>query len=92
MQVKIFQFNNFIENTFLVWDETNECIIIDPGNSSEQENNFMQKHIDDNNLKPVAVLNTHCHIDHILGIDFLQKTYGIEFWANEKDQYLLDPQ
>ncbi len=90
MQVKTFHFNKFIENTYLIWDETNECIIIDAGNSTEQENIFLQKHIDENNLKPVAALNTHCHIDHILGIEFLQKTYGIEFWANKKDQYLLD--
>jgi len=90
MQVKTFHFNKFIENTYLIWDETNECIIIDAGNSTEQENIFLQKHIDEKNLKPVAALNTHCHIDHILGIEFLQKTYGIEFWANKKDQYLLD--
>jgi len=90
MQIKTFHFNKFIENTYLVWDETNECIIIDAGNSTDQENVFLQKHIDENNLKPVAVLNTHCHIDHILGIIFLQEKYGIEFWANKNDQYLLD--
>lgn len=89
MKIKIFQFNNFVENTYLVYDQTGECVIIDAGNSTEKENAFLQKHIDTDELKPVALINTHCHIDHIPGIDFLQKTYGVEFWANKKDEYLL---
>ena len=83
--------NAFAENTYIVYDEpTLECAIIDPGCYSTEERAAITSQIADLNLRPVMVINTHCHIDHILGVNFLKKTYGIPFAANTADQYLLD--
>ncbi|MES2486336.1 MAG: MBL fold metallo-hydrolase, partial [Bacteroidota bacterium] len=65
--VKAFQNNPFQENTYLLYDETGECVIIDPGMETATEQNTVVNFIKNNNLKPVLLLNTHCHIDHILG-------------------------
>ena len=75
MKLKSFTFNQFYENTFIVSDSTNDCIIIDPGCYSNDEKNIL-KYIEDNNLNPVKLINTHCHIDHILEINS-QPLHGI---------------
>ncbi|MBN2662065.1 MAG: MBL fold metallo-hydrolase [Bacteroidales bacterium] len=89
MQIKQLTFNAFFENTYIVFDETNEAIIIDPGMNSDRENQKIVDFINKNNLKPVKIVNTHCHIDHILGIDFLKETYLIECYSGKNDEYLL---
>jgi len=87
----IFQFNSFQVNTFVIWNERKECIIIDPGCLSEKECKILTRFIDDNQLKPVRLLNTHYHIDHILGNKFVKNHYqlpveahqaGRAFWEN----------
>jgi hydroxyacylglutathione hydrolase len=80
-------FNPFQENTYVVADEANSCIIIDPGCSNDTERNKLIKTIQENKLKPVRLLNTHCHIDHIPGNKFVCDTYGLlpEFHELELD-------
>jgi glyoxylase-like metal-dependent hydrolase (beta-lactamase superfamily II) len=70
-------FNAFQENTYLIHDETGECVIIDPGCSDAAEQRELDHFISQNNLKPVAHLYTHCHIDHVLGINHVFSTYGL---------------
>lgn len=89
MQVKQLVFNAFLENTYVIFDGTKEAIIIDPGMNSDAENKKMVDFINQNNLKPVKIVNTHCHIDHVLGIDFLKETYSIECFSGKNDEYLL---
>ena len=67
IQVQSFQFNPFQENTFLVYDQDKNCVIIDPGCYEVQEENELFGFIETHQLKPIALLNTHAHIDHILG-------------------------
>ena len=67
MKIKSFTFNPFQENTYLVYDETGECIIFDPGNSNEQEHAELVSKIESLNLRPVRLINTHCHLDHVFG-------------------------
>jgi glyoxylase-like metal-dependent hydrolase (beta-lactamase superfamily II) len=81
--VKCFTFNPFQENTYLVYDETNTCVIIDPGMYHKAEEEALQDFIENNYLKPVLLLNTHCHIDHIFGNRFVKDTYDIPFYAHE---------
>ena len=76
--VKFFQNNPFQENTYLLYDETGECAIIDPGMDTATEQNAIVNFIRDNNLKPVLLLNTHCHIDHVLGNKFMLDQYGLK--------------
>lgn len=90
MQVNTLIFNDFSENTYVIFDETNEAVIIDPGCFYEKEKNALVQYFERKNLKPVKIINTHCHIDHVLGVDFLKEKYGIEFYASKKDEYIFD--
>ncbi|TXB65925.1 MBL fold metallo-hydrolase [Vicingus serpentipes] len=80
-----FTFNGFQENTYLLYDETKECVIIDPGCYSNTEQQELVDFIEKEGLKPVKLLNTHCHIDHILGNNFVSKTFNIGLEMHEKD-------
>ena len=77
IQVKSFTCNPYQENCYLLFDETHECVIIDPGMYTGDEQNALLKFIAENKLKPVLLLNTHCHIDHVLGNKFVYDTYGL---------------
>lgn len=77
IQIKSFAFNPYQENTYILFDESLECAIIDPGVYSGDEQNLVLKFIAENKLKPVLLLNTHCHIDHVLGNKFIYDTYGL---------------
>ena len=90
MKLKSFTFNQFYENTFIVSDSTNDCIIVDPGCYSNDEKNILKKYIEDNNLNPVKLINTHCHIDHILGNKFVAKTWGLNLETHQNDIELLE--
>lgn len=77
IKVKSFVCNPFQENTYLLYDESGECAIIDPGMYTGSEQNEVTKFISENQLKPSLLLNTHCHIDHVLGNKFISDTYGL---------------
>ena len=77
ISIKSFTFNPYQENTYILYDETLECIIIDPGMYTGEEENSVLRFITDNKLKPVMLLNTHCHIDHVLGNKWICDTYGL---------------
>lgn len=92
MTVKSFIFNPFSENTYLLYDETLECVIIDPGCSNLAEQNELLDFIEENRLKPVALVNTHCHIDHVLGNAFIHEHFGLELQAHAGEKIVLDMQ
>ncbi len=89
LSVHSFTFNPFQENTYIIANEHNDCWIIDPGMSDGNEENELVNFIQSKNLKPQAIINTHAHIDHILGIDFLVKKYNIPFYLHEKEYPIL---
>jgi hydroxyacylglutathione hydrolase len=78
-------FNPFQENTYIIEDETKECVIIDPGCSNDKERNQLLLTIQAHGLTPVRLLNTHCHIDHFPGNKFVCDTYNLlpEFHETE---------
>jgi len=78
MYIKRFEVNPVSENTYLLYDETKEALLIDCGLSSESENAVLQSFIKENELKLKILLNTHLHFDHALGNHFIHKTYGIK--------------
>lgn len=78
MQIEIFTFNPFEENTYVLYDETLQCIIIDPGCYDADERAELANFIESSNLKPVALLNTHCHIDHVLGNSFIANKFKLQ--------------
>jgi len=77
LKVHSFVFNAFQENTYVVYDENGLCAIIDPGISNRDEELSFTSFIKQNRLKPVALYNTHCHIDHVLGNHFIYEEYGL---------------
>jgi len=77
IHVQAFTFNPYRENTYVLYDHTKECIIIDPGMYGGEEQTTLVKFITENELKPVRLLNTHCHIDHVLGNKFIYDTYTL---------------
>lgn len=81
-EIKKLTFNPFQVNTFLLWDNTKECAIIDPGCYDEDEKSELRKFIEKNGLKPVVLINTHSHIDHIVGNEFVKQTWGLRVMAH----------
>jgi glyoxylase-like metal-dependent hydrolase (beta-lactamase superfamily II) len=90
LNIETFTFNPFRENTYVVSDDTGECVIIDAGNYSAAEDKMLAEYVRSNNLKPVAAINTHGHVDHILGVAEVTDTYGIPFALNPMDKFLVD--
>ena len=88
--IKTFVFNAFQENTYVIYDDSNECVVIDPGCSNDEERNELDKYINTLTLKPVAMVNTHCHVDHVLGCRYVKDKYKVPFYVNEADKFLLD--
>lgn len=88
IQIKTFIFNPFQENTYLLYDETKEAVVIDPGCYNNQEEDELVSFINDNELKLVRLLNTHCHIDHVLGNRFVKEKFNLQLEANKEDEIL----
>jgi hydroxyacylglutathione hydrolase len=70
-------FNGFQVNTYILSDETKECVIVDAANYEQRENQKLADFIEKNGLKPVLHINTHCHVDHVLGGAFVEEKYGL---------------
>jgi len=83
-------FNPFQENTYILSDETNECVIIDPGCYTHEEHSRLMALIEGYDLKPVKLINTHCHIDHVLGNYFVAKEYNLELGIHKLDLPTLE--
>lgn len=90
MQIQSFTFNPFDENTYIVYDETKECVIVDPGCYMDEEKQELIAFIEEKKLSPVILLNTHCHVDHIFGNKFLFEKYGLLPVCNRLELKLLD--
>jgi len=78
IKIKKFTFNPVRENTYVLFDETNDCVIIDPGMYDSEEQNEFHRFIKDNSLNPVLLLNTHCHYDHVFGNKFVFDNWGLK--------------
>jgi len=87
--VKIYTFNPFQENTYIVYDDSGEGIIIDPGCSNASERKWLSQGIKSLGIQPVRLINTHCHIDHILGNRFVADEYGLELEIHEGELPIL---
>ena len=90
MKIACLTFNPIQENTYLLWDDTSECVVIDAGNSSPREDAALDDFIARHGLKPVLAANTHGHFDHTLGVEHLKQRYGIPFALSSKDCFLVD--
>jgi Zn-dependent hydrolases, including glyoxylases len=87
--VKYFTFNPVQENTYILYNEQKECCIIDPGCYFPEEEQTLKSAIESEGLKPVLLLNTHCHLDHIFGNRFVAATWGLELHIHELEKPVL---
>lgn len=90
IQIKTFYFNDLRECTYVLWDSTNECVIVDPGCHTQVEKDRLAKFIEETGLKPVKLLNTHGHFDHIMGNAFVVKKWSIKTYIHPLDKPHLE--
>jgi len=83
-KVKVFAFNPYQVNSYVISDETKECIIIDGSCGKKEEFEQLDKYIKSEGLKPVMLVNTHAHIDHIIGNFTICNTYSIPLAAHKE--------
>lgn len=89
IQVATFIFNAFGENMYLLYDDTKACVIIDPGCYDQGERYELDEFISSKGLKVERLINTHCHIDHVLGVAHIQRAYGVTLEAHELELPIL---
>ena len=90
LSVKCFTFNPVQENTYVVFNEKDACCIIDPGCYFGNERRSLEEFIDEEQLSPKFLLNTHCHLDHVFGNKFVHDRYGLTLHLHEKEKEVLD--
>ncbi len=81
--------NPLQENSLLVSDETGECVFVDAGFSSKAERAEVAAFVERMGLMPVMLVNTHCHFDHLWGVEHLRHTWSIPFVHHRADARLL---
>lgn len=90
LSIKKFTFNAFQENTYLLYDESKSAVIIDPGCSNATEERELINFIDNEGLTIVHLINTHCHVDHVLGLNFIADKFNISAQFHELDLPVLE--
>lgn len=89
LKIRSFVFNAFQENTYVLYDETKQCVVIDPGCFDEHERSALADFIKDEGLEVVLLLNTHCHVDHVLGNYFVKEKYRTKLLIHAADSATL---
>jgi glyoxylase-like metal-dependent hydrolase (beta-lactamase superfamily II) len=94
LHIKSFTFNPFQENTYILYNDQKEAWIIDPGNQSPVEDQQLLNYIENNNLRPTRIINTHAHLDHIFGNQSLVEAFRIPVYmhSGEVEVYNAAPQ
>lgn len=90
LQVHQFTFNPFQENTYIISDEMKRCWIMDPGMMESKEREQVCHFIEKNNFLPQQIINTHAHIDHVLGVEDLKRKYSLKFGIHQQELPVLD--
>lgn len=90
MNIQSFQFNAFSENTHVIWNSEKQAVIIDPGMSNRLEESEFLSWLKSEELTVVDVWLTHCHIDHIMGLDFCFREFGLKGIAHALDQVNIE--
>ena len=89
LTIKSFTFSPIQENTYVVFNEKDACIVIDPGCYFGNERRTLQEFLQEQKLTPNVLLNTHCHLDHVFGNKFIHDEYGLLLHLHEKEKPVL---
>ncbi|MBV2223264.1 MAG: MBL fold metallo-hydrolase [Cloacibacterium sp.] len=90
LHIHIFRFNPFSENTYVLFNDQKNGIIIDPGNWNEKENEILENFIEEKEISIKNILLTHAHIDHVLGLQWAFDTYKVAVKMHEEEKDVLD--
>lgn len=90
IHIQHFTFNAFQERGFAVWDNDGFCAFIDPGFSTSAEREQITGLVAQKGLKPVCIMLTHAHIDHVYGVAELALTYNIPIYMHEKEKFTIE--
>ncbi|MEO6819019.1 MAG: MBL fold metallo-hydrolase [Ginsengibacter sp.] len=90
LHIKVFTFNPMEENTYVLYNELKECIIIDPGCYDQSEKLELESFIKDNRLHPKLLLNTHCHLDHVFGNKFIAEEFKLTLKTHSLEKGVLE--
>lgn len=90
IKIESLVFNAFQVNTYLVTDEERNCLVVDPAFYSPEEEAAFDRHIAEKGLNLVGQINTHCHVDHVLGVRYLQQKYQLPLRAHKNEAGLLN--
>lgn len=90
LKIQSFTFSPIQENTYLLYNEFNQCVIIDPGCYFDAEKDQMAGFIKQKGLTPKMLLNTHCHLDHVFGNKFVAETWALTLHLHEKEKTVLE--
>lgn len=88
--LKKFEFNPFQVNSYVIYNENLDCIIVDPSNGEESEDKVLFEFIDKKDLQVRFIINTHGHVDHLLGLKVVKEKYRIPFMMHPDDIFLLE--
>ncbi|MFN8249128.1 MAG: MBL fold metallo-hydrolase [Ferruginibacter sp.] len=90
IRIQSFQFSPIQENTYVLYNEFNKCLVIDPGCYYDDERDMLAGFISKMNLEPQMLLNTHCHLDHVFGNKFVADKYSLTLQIHEREKFVLD--
>lgn len=90
LHIHIFRFNPFSENTYVLFNDQKNGVIIDPGNWNEKENEILENFIEEKEISIKNILLTHAHIDHVLGLQWAFDTYKVAVKMHEEEKDVLD--
>ena len=90
IHIKAFTFSPISENTYVLYNNDGKAVIIDPGCYFPAEQETLKNFLTDNNLTPVYLLNTHCHLDHVFGNKWVHETYGLELHMHPNEASMLE--
>ena len=90
INVKVFTFSPIQENTYVLYNDAKQALIIDPGCNFTEEEEKLRAFIDTNSLQPKQLLNTHCHLDHVFGNKWVHDTYNIPLYIHPDEEKMLE--
>ena len=90
VKVEALVFNAFQVNTYLVSDSQGNCLVVDPAFYTPDEADYFDRYIMSQGMKVGGQVNTHCHVDHVLGVRHLRNKYGCKLRAHQNESALLN--
>ena len=90
LHVKAFTFSPVQENTYILYNDQNQCCIIDPGCYFPAEKKELKDFVEQNSLQPLLLLNTHCHLDHVFGNKYISELYQLTLHIHRLEKPVLD--